>query len=99
MPSLNSQHCFVDDDYHLHLLLTRYHSENHNLAPGDFKFGPVFMRLCYELGLEDFAAATLKDTVRPLVQSVQTVNGKKGTEEDVDCAMMLNLITIYFHLD
>lgn len=53
------------------------------------------MRLCYELGLEDFAAATLKDTVRLLCQSVQTVTGKKGKEEDVDCAMMLNSITIY----
>lgn len=43
--------------------LRRYHAENHNLVPGDFKFGPLFMRLCYELGLEDFAAATVKDTV------------------------------------
>lgn len=65
-------------------MLTRYHSENHNLAHGDFKFGPVFMRLCYELGLEDFAAATLKDTVRLLFQSVQTVHGKKGKEEDAE---------------
>ncbi|KAM9338325.1 pentatricopeptide repeat-containing protein 2, mitochondrial [Symphorus nematophorus] len=39
----------------------RYHAENRNLMPGDFKFGPLFMRLCYELGLEDLAAATLTD--------------------------------------
>ncbi|XP_071322249.1 pentatricopeptide repeat-containing protein 2, mitochondrial [Trachinotus anak] len=40
----------------------RYHAENRNLAYGEFKFGPLFMRLCYELGLEDMAAATLTDT-------------------------------------
>ncbi|XP_040014331.1 pentatricopeptide repeat-containing protein 2, mitochondrial [Xiphias gladius] len=39
----------------------RYHTENRNLAHGEFKFGPLFMRLCYELGLEDMAAATLTD--------------------------------------
>ncbi|XP_040915080.1 pentatricopeptide repeat-containing protein 2, mitochondrial [Toxotes jaculatrix] len=39
----------------------RYHAENRNLAYGEFKFGPLFMRLCYELGLEDMAAATLTD--------------------------------------
>lgn len=43
--------------------LTRYHSENQNLMYGDFKFGPLFMRLCYELGLEELAAATLTDEV------------------------------------
>ncbi|XP_044031404.1 pentatricopeptide repeat-containing protein 2, mitochondrial isoform X2 [Siniperca chuatsi] len=39
----------------------RYHAENRNLVYGEFKFGPLFMRLCYELGLEDLAAATLTD--------------------------------------
>ncbi|KAM3874017.1 pentatricopeptide repeat-containing protein 2, mitochondrial [Diretmus argenteus] len=39
----------------------RYHGENRNMAFGEFKFGPLFMRLCYELGLEDMAAATLTD--------------------------------------
>ncbi|KAM6975184.1 pentatricopeptide repeat-containing protein 2, mitochondrial [Tautogolabrus adspersus] len=39
----------------------RYHEENKNLLPGDFKFGPLFMRQCYELGMEDLAAATLTD--------------------------------------
>ncbi|KAM7368776.1 hypothetical protein PAMP_013083 [Pampus punctatissimus] len=39
----------------------RYHAENRNLAFGEFKFGPVFMRLCYELGLEEMAAATITD--------------------------------------
>lgn len=56
-------------------MLTRYHSENHNLLYGDFKFGPLFMRLCYELGLEDFAAATLKDQVYLSSQS-----GMKGED-------------------
>ncbi|XP_045923030.1 pentatricopeptide repeat-containing protein 2, mitochondrial [Micropterus dolomieu] len=39
----------------------RYHTENRNLVSGEFKFGPLFMRLCYELGLEDLAAVTLTD--------------------------------------
>ncbi|XP_023135317.3 pentatricopeptide repeat-containing protein 2, mitochondrial [Amphiprion ocellaris] len=39
----------------------RYHAENRNIMPGDFKFGPLFMRLCYELDLEGLAAATLTD--------------------------------------
>lgn len=43
--------------------LWRYHAENRNLAFGEFKFGPVFMRLCYELGLEEMAADTLTDKV------------------------------------
>lgn len=43
---------------------TRYHAENRNLAHGGFKFGPLFMRLCYEMGLEDMAAATITDTVK-----------------------------------
>uniref|UniRef100_A0A4W5PU51 Pentatricopeptide repeat domain 2 n=1 Tax=Hucho hucho TaxID=62062 RepID=A0A4W5PU51_9TELE len=34
----------------------RYHEENSNVAFGEFKFGPLFMRLCYELGLEEMAA-------------------------------------------
>ncbi|KAM6902132.1 pentatricopeptide repeat-containing protein 2, mitochondrial [Xenentodon cancila] len=41
--------------------INRYHAENRNLLYGDFKFGPLFMRLCYELGLEDMATATLTD--------------------------------------
>ncbi|AWP15528.1 putative pentatricopeptide repeat-containing protein 2 mitochondrial isoform 2 [Scophthalmus maximus] len=39
----------------------RYHSENRNMAFGEFKFGPLFMRLCYELGQEDMAVAALTD--------------------------------------
>ncbi|XP_073716737.1 pentatricopeptide repeat-containing protein 2, mitochondrial [Misgurnus anguillicaudatus] len=39
----------------------RYHEENRNMAFGEFRFGPLFMRLCYELGLEDLAATTLMD--------------------------------------
>lgn len=40
----------------------RYHSENPNFAHGDFRFGPLFMRLCYELGLEEMAVASITDT-------------------------------------
>lgn len=43
--------------------MKRYHAENRNLLYGDFKFGPLFMRLCYELGMEGMAAATLIDKV------------------------------------
>ncbi|XP_042365345.1 pentatricopeptide repeat-containing protein 2, mitochondrial [Plectropomus leopardus] len=39
----------------------RYHAENRNMAYGDFKFGPLFMRLCYELGLEGLAASSITD--------------------------------------
>ncbi|XP_069556865.1 pentatricopeptide repeat-containing protein 2, mitochondrial [Brachyistius frenatus] len=39
----------------------RYHAENRNFMYGEFKFGPLFMRLCYELGLEGMAAATVTD--------------------------------------
>lgn len=44
-------------------MLARYHEENRNMAFGDFRFGPLFMRLCYELGLEELAATTLMDSV------------------------------------
>ena len=49
-------------DWLTDLCLTRYHEENKNFT-NDFKFGPLFMRLCYELGLEEMAAATLTDKV------------------------------------
>ncbi|XP_051268534.1 pentatricopeptide repeat-containing protein 2, mitochondrial [Dicentrarchus labrax] len=39
----------------------RYHQENLNFAFKEFKFGPLFVRQCYELGLEEFAAATVTD--------------------------------------
>ncbi|XP_051552260.1 pentatricopeptide repeat-containing protein 2, mitochondrial-like [Myxocyprinus asiaticus] len=39
----------------------RYHKENRNMAFGEFRFGPLFMRLCYELGLEELAATTITD--------------------------------------
>uniref|UniRef100_H2LFS0 Pentatricopeptide repeat-containing protein 2, mitochondrial n=1 Tax=Oryzias latipes TaxID=8090 RepID=H2LFS0_ORYLA len=39
----------------------RYYAENRNLMYGDFKFGPLFMRLCYEFGLEEMAASALTD--------------------------------------
>ncbi|KAK7173270.1 hypothetical protein R3I93_003170 [Phoxinus phoxinus] len=39
----------------------RYHKDNRNMPFGEFKFGPLFMRLCYELGLEELAATTLAD--------------------------------------
>lgn len=45
------------------LFKKRYHAENRNLLYGDFKFGPLYMRLCYEFGLEEMAASALIDKV------------------------------------
>ncbi|XP_053557412.1 pentatricopeptide repeat-containing protein 2, mitochondrial isoform X2 [Bombina bombina] len=42
-------------------VIYRYHEDNKNVIYGDFRFGPVFLRLCYELDLEDTAFAILKD--------------------------------------
>ncbi|XP_078071019.1 pentatricopeptide repeat-containing protein 2, mitochondrial [Mustelus asterias] len=42
-------------------IIYRYHAENRNMAFGEFKFGPLFIRLCYELGLEDTAEEVVKD--------------------------------------
>ncbi|XP_047665555.1 pentatricopeptide repeat-containing protein 2, mitochondrial isoform X1 [Tachysurus fulvidraco] len=39
----------------------RYHEQNGNMVFGEFRFGPLFMRLCYELGLADLAFTTLTD--------------------------------------
>ena len=40
---------------------------------GEFKFGPLFVRLCYELGLEDLAAATLTDKVNIALTKTFTI--------------------------
>ncbi|KAH0628039.1 hypothetical protein JD844_008707, partial [Phrynosoma platyrhinos] len=42
-------------------VIYRYHAENKNVAFGEFKFGPLFMRLCYELDLEASALELIKD--------------------------------------
>nr|XP_056704554.1 pentatricopeptide repeat-containing protein 2, mitochondrial [Euleptes europaea] len=42
-------------------VIYRYHAENKNVAFGEFKFGPVFMRLCYELDHEAPAVELIKD--------------------------------------
>ncbi|XP_077203552.1 pentatricopeptide repeat-containing protein 2, mitochondrial isoform X2 [Paroedura picta] len=42
-------------------VIYRYHAENKNTAFGEFKFGPIFMRLCYELDLEATAVELIKD--------------------------------------
>ncbi|XP_007486570.1 pentatricopeptide repeat-containing protein 2, mitochondrial isoform X2 [Monodelphis domestica] len=39
----------------------RYHAENRNVCFGEFKFGPLFIRLCYELDLEQSAVELIKD--------------------------------------
>ncbi|XP_073696644.1 pentatricopeptide repeat-containing protein 2, mitochondrial [Garra rufa] len=39
----------------------RYNEENRIKAIGEFRFGPLFMRLCYELGLEELGARALTD--------------------------------------
>lgn len=48
---------------HWIILITRYHAENRNITLGEFKFGPLFMRLCYELDLEESAVELIKDQV------------------------------------
>ncbi|XP_067172302.1 pentatricopeptide repeat-containing protein 2, mitochondrial isoform X3 [Apteryx mantelli] len=40
---------------------SRYHEQNGITALHDFKFGPLFMRLCYELDLETPAVELIKD--------------------------------------
>ncbi|XP_060091768.1 pentatricopeptide repeat-containing protein 2, mitochondrial-like [Heteronotia binoei] len=42
-------------------VIYRYHAENKNMAFGEFKFGPLFMRLCYEMDLEAAAVELIKD--------------------------------------
>lgn len=42
-------------------VIYRYHAENKNVGFGNFKFGPLFMRLCYELNLEAPALDLIKD--------------------------------------
>ncbi|XP_055488148.1 pentatricopeptide repeat-containing protein 2, mitochondrial isoform X2 [Leucoraja erinacea] len=42
-------------------VIYRYHAENKNMAFGEFRFGPLFVRLCYELGLEETAEEMVKD--------------------------------------
>lgn len=51
----------VDDMAIARVALQRYHEETQKFAVGEYKFGPLFMRLCYELSLEEMAAATLTD--------------------------------------
>ncbi|XP_032134698.1 pentatricopeptide repeat-containing protein 2, mitochondrial isoform X1 [Sapajus apella] len=42
-------------------VIYRYHAENRNITVGEYKFGPLFMRLCYELDLEESAVELMKD--------------------------------------
>nr|XP_035147325.1 pentatricopeptide repeat-containing protein 2, mitochondrial isoform X2 [Callithrix jacchus] len=42
-------------------VIYRYHAENRNITRGEYKFGPLFMRLCYELDLEESAVELMKD--------------------------------------
>ncbi|KAG7262196.1 hypothetical protein CRUP_037718, partial [Coryphaenoides rupestris] len=51
----------VDDMAVARVAIQRYHEETPKCAVGEYKFGPLFIRLCYELSLEEMAAATLKD--------------------------------------
>ncbi|XP_054991156.1 pentatricopeptide repeat-containing protein 2, mitochondrial isoform X1 [Sorex araneus] len=54
--------CETRDDVELAKnVIYRYHAENRNLTLGEYKFGPLFMRLCYELDLEESAVELIKD--------------------------------------
>lgn len=39
----------------------KYHTENKNVTLAEFKFGPLFIRLCYDLNLEESAMELRKD--------------------------------------
>ncbi|XP_036166252.1 pentatricopeptide repeat-containing protein 2, mitochondrial isoform X1 [Myotis myotis] len=54
--------CESRDDVELakHVIY-RYYVENRNVTLGEYKFGPLFMRLCYELDLEESAVELIKD--------------------------------------
>lgn len=39
----------------------KYHTENRNVTLADYKFGPLFIRLCYDSNLEEFAMELMKD--------------------------------------
>ncbi|XP_075397271.1 pentatricopeptide repeat-containing protein 2, mitochondrial [Tenrec ecaudatus] len=54
--------CNSRDDMQLakHVIY-RYHTENRNVSLGEYKFGPLFMRLCYELDLEEAALELIRD--------------------------------------
>nr|KAF6490737.1 pentatricopeptide repeat domain 2 [Molossus molossus] len=54
--------CESRDDVELaKTVIYRYHAENRNVTLGEYKFGPLFMRLCYELDLEESAVELIKD--------------------------------------
>ncbi|KAM7167161.1 pentatricopeptide repeat-containing protein 2, mitochondrial isoform 2-T2 [Macrochelys suwanniensis] len=54
--------CQTPDDVEIAKnVIYRYHTENRNVAFGEFKFGPLFMRLCYEMDLEVPAIELIKD--------------------------------------
>ncbi|XP_027720030.1 pentatricopeptide repeat-containing protein 2, mitochondrial isoform X2 [Vombatus ursinus] len=54
--------CETRDDMELaRSAIYRYHAENRNVCFGEFKFGPLFIRLCYELDLEQSAMELIKD--------------------------------------
>ncbi|KAK2491352.1 hypothetical protein MC885_019922 [Smutsia gigantea] len=54
--------CVSRDDMELAKnVIYRYHAENKNMTLGDYKFGPLFIRLCYELDLEESAVDLIKD--------------------------------------
>lgn len=54
--------CESRDDVELiKKVIYRYHAENRNITLGEYKFGPLFMRLCYELDDEESAAELIKD--------------------------------------
>ncbi|XP_042711845.1 pentatricopeptide repeat-containing protein 2, mitochondrial isoform X3 [Chrysemys picta bellii] len=54
--------CQTPDDVEIAKnVIYRYHAENRNVTFDEFKFGPLFMRLCYELDLEVPAIELIKD--------------------------------------
>ncbi|NWR45827.1 PTCD2 protein, partial [Regulus satrapa] len=54
-------------------VIYRYHKQKGITALHNFKFGPLFMRLCYELDLERPAVELIKDQVIPLYIHIKNI--------------------------
>ncbi|XP_061477254.1 pentatricopeptide repeat-containing protein 2, mitochondrial [Rhineura floridana] len=54
--------CQTKDEFEIvKKTIYRYYAENKNVAFGTFRFGPLFMRLCYEMNFEESALELIKD--------------------------------------
>lgn len=85
-------HCLT----HWIILIARYHAENKNINLGDYKFGPLFIRLCYELDLEESAMELIKDQV--IISQLLSLLAWFPFAEDGVFLMMLGKTSLPFTL-